>query len=217
LTDHLRTGLVAGLLSLAALMSWACGQSAESGEQLYGSCAPCHGETGQGNVSLAAPAIAGLPQWYVALELEKFRSGLRGKHPDDVEGLRMRAMARQMMTDEEVKRVASYVAQFPHVVSDRTLVGADATAGQTAFVSCVACHGPRAEGNPDVKAPPLAGLNDWYLAEQLRKFRTGVRGSATGDDTGTQMKLMSQIIDEPMVGNVAAYLHGLPRQAAASR
>src|SRR6185503_19115150 len=100
---------------------------------LYASCAPCHGESGEGKPDLAAPKIAGLPQWYVVLELHKFRDGLRGKHPDDVEGLRMRAMSRQMMTDAEVERVSTYVAGLPHVSTDPTLTGADPAGGQTAF------------------------------------------------------------------------------------
>ena len=41
-------------------------------------CAACHGVCGEGNLALRTPSIAGLPEWYVRQELEKFRSGQRG-------------------------------------------------------------------------------------------------------------------------------------------
>ena len=35
------------------------------GAELYETCQPCHGAEAAGNPDIAAPAIAGLPQWYV--------------------------------------------------------------------------------------------------------------------------------------------------------
>ena len=81
-----------------------------SGHELYDSCKSCHKEAGQGDVTLAAPAIGGLPSWYVDAQLKKFRTGLRGAHPDDYEGLRMRPMSRQMANEQEVATVTAYVS-----------------------------------------------------------------------------------------------------------
>ena len=39
------------------------------------------------DVRRAAPAIAGLDQWYIEMQLGKFRSGLRGRHFDDISGM----------------------------------------------------------------------------------------------------------------------------------
>ena len=63
------------------------------GEELFDTCAPCHGDMGEGNADIDAPAIAGLPQWYLEAQLESFKAGFRGKHVDDLPALRMRPMA----------------------------------------------------------------------------------------------------------------------------
>ena len=89
---------------------------------------------------------------------------------------------------------------------------ADAAAGQQAFAMCVACHGPSGEGNQAVNAPPLAGLDDWYVALQIRKFRSGIRGTAPGDALGPVMAAMSMAIQPDAVDSVAAYVHALPPQ-----
>lgn len=65
------------------------------GRELFAACATCHGVQGEGNVSIQAPSIAALPAWYVEVQLLKFRTGARGAHPDDLEGLRMRPMSQQ--------------------------------------------------------------------------------------------------------------------------
>ena len=64
----------------------------ERGQALFDTCVPCHGANGQGNQVLGAPAIAGLPQWYVEAQLEKYQTGWRGAHPMDTVGIRMKSM-----------------------------------------------------------------------------------------------------------------------------
>src|SRR5688500_8625180 len=80
----------------------------QGGADLYESCKACHGSKGEGQQWLAAPPIAGLPNWYINATLKKFRTGLRGAHPDDYEGLRMRPMSRQMANDYEVDTVTRF-------------------------------------------------------------------------------------------------------------
>ena len=78
-------------LALVALpASMASAQDAARGEELFTLCAQCHGENGAGNPVALAPAIAGLPEWFVTGQLQKFRSGGRGTHFDDISGMRMR-------------------------------------------------------------------------------------------------------------------------------
>ena len=59
--------------------------------------------------------------------------------------------------------------------------------------------------------PPLAGLDDWYVERQLRKFRAGVRGKAAGDPIGPVMQAMSMTLQPGEIGDIAAYVHSLPR------
>ena len=41
--------------------------------QLFQLCSACHGPQGHGNRELMAPAIAGLPEWYVVNQLKKLK------------------------------------------------------------------------------------------------------------------------------------------------
>lgn len=182
------------------------------GSELYASCDACHGKDGAGNTMLGAPAIAGLPAWYVEAQLNKFRTGIRGAHPDDLEGLRMRPMARQMKTEAEVKSVAAFVESMPKKLAKPSLQGGDATAGAGAYGVCLACHGADANGNKAMNAPPLAGQHDWYLLAQLKKFKAGHRGANPKDVTGGQMRPMSMTLaDEQAMKNVVAHINTLAK------
>lgn len=191
----------------------AAAHTPQSGHELYESCKSCHGDKGQGQAYIAAPAIAGLPRWYVESTVKKFRTGLRGAHPDDPEGLRMRPMSRQMASDLEVETVSAYVAAMPSTRAAATLTGGDASAGQAAYAVCAACHGPTGKGNEALKSPPIAGQADWYLLSSLKKFKSGVRGSAPGDIPGSQMRPMAMTLaDEQAMKNVIAHIATLSGQ-----
>jgi len=58
------------------------------GKELFQLCAQCHGPEGAGNQLALAPAIAGLPEWYINAQLHNLKSGARGTHPEDTGGLR---------------------------------------------------------------------------------------------------------------------------------
>lgn len=201
--------LAAGCLT-AAVVAAGCGplaaRSVVSGSQLYASCAPCHGDLGEGNPALGAPSIAGLPTWYVTEQLRRFKDGLRGKHPDDTGGLRMRAMARQMMSTTEVEAVAGHVSGLPVVKHAATLHGADMAAGQPLYGLCAVCHGAQAEGNQTLNAPPLAHLDDWYVAAQVKKYQSGIRGTAPDDALGPAMQAIANSVEPAAVDHLAAYI-----------
>jgi len=82
------------------------------GKELYARCVACHGEKGQGNDALNAPAIAGQKTWYVERQLKNFIAGVRGKNPKDVYGLMMRPMAVGLTGANDVVDVAAYVASL---------------------------------------------------------------------------------------------------------
>jgi cytochrome c553 len=181
-----------------------------SGAELYRACGACHGPDALGNASLGAPSIAGMPSWYLEAQLTKFRTGLRGAHPMDLEGLRMRPMARQLMSQDEVVQVSAHVASLPRVPVPPTLDGGIAREGEASWTICQACHGPEALGNEAVKAPPLAGQADWYLLAQLKKFKGGLRGADPRDVSGGTMRPMSMTLaDEAAMLNVVAYVSTL--------
>jgi cytochrome c553 len=204
-------------LTLATLATMGCirpdgAKKTLPGKELFAACVACHGENGTGEAKIAAPNIAGLPAWYVEAQLVKYRSGIRGAHPEDLEGLRMRPMSRQMMDEGEVKAVSAYVSSLTPVKMAPSLTGADATAGAGSYGTCLACHGEKAQGKQDVNAPPLVGQYDWYLVSQLKKFKGGIRGAHPLDTSGATMRAMSNTLaDEQAMKNVVAHISTFSR------
>jgi len=199
---------------MLGLALWGCAVQPPPGEPrgraLFKTCQPCHGPMGQGNLALRAPAIGGLPEWYISNELSKFQQNFRGAHPDDMEGHRMRPMARTLYHPGDLEAVASYVSKLPLAKVQPMMTG-DVVAGQARYTTiCVACHGPQAQGQQVMNAPPLSQQADWYLMAQLEKFKTGMRGAHPKDVTGSQMRAMSSTLqDTTAMRNVVAYIKTL--------
>jgi len=184
--------------------------SAAHGKRVFTDyCQPCHTPNGGGNATIGAPSIAGLSQWYVESQLEKFKEGHRGLHFDDYEGMRMRPMALALRKEGEIESVAAYVASLPTVDNPHTVSG-DVEAGAKLYVTCAACHGPDAKGNETLSAPSLVHSDDWYLERQIVKFQKGIRGARPGDTTGAQMAPMAATLkDEQATRDVVAYIKSL--------
>lgn len=97
------------------------------------------------------------------------------------------------------------------VLGSPAFAGGDAAAGEKRFASCVACHGAAGEGNAAMNSPALAGQQEAYLVRQLNNFKAGIRGADANDTLGMQMRGMAATLaDDTAVGDVAAYLAGLP-------
>lgn len=175
-------------------------------------CSTCHGPAGHGNKAIHAPAIAGLPDWYVQRQLEKFQTNVRGAHPDDVEGHLMRPMARALPA-KLIPDMAKYVSSLPKATNKTSLDG-DPEKGKALYDSCIGCHGIHGEGNPALKAPSQAGMDDWYMLTQLKKFKEGVRGNSPQDMEAMTMKpIMALLPDEQAMKDVIAYIKTLPGKA----
>lgn len=201
--------VVVFLAAVLAGMEPAASQDLGRGQELFQLCAQCHGSTGEGSLVYLAPAIGGLPAWYVESQLAKFKDGLRGARAEDKTGLQMRPMTRALTRPGDVKAVAAYVATLKPARPARTLPG-DAERGRAAYAVCLACHGDRGQGNQGIGAPPLAGQSDWYLAAQIEKFRRGLRGTDPRDATGAQMRpLALTLATEQAIRDVVAYIRTL--------
>ena len=177
------------------------------GAELFGLCSQCHGEQGEGNQLALAPAIAGLPQWYVEAQLGYFRNGGRGDHPQDIAGLHMRPMSRALRTDEDLKLVAAYVASLPPVRPEPVVEAGDAQRGAGLYTVCAQCHGAAGEGNQALNAPPLRNMSDWYLVSGLERYKAGIRGGNPKNPNGIMMRGMAMsLADEQAIRDVVAYI-----------
>jgi cytochrome c oxidase subunit 2 len=84
------------------------------------------------------------------------------------------------------------------------------------FQLCAQCHGSGALGNQAVNAPEIAGLPQWYIEAQLKKFKAGGRGTHFDDLTGMQMRPMAMSLrDDNEIKTIAAYVSTLPPQKPA--
>jgi len=81
----------------------------DHGKSLYRTCGTCHGVNGQGNYAMNSPRLSGQESWYMIRQLQNFKTGVRGKHPDDVFGPQMSSMSRYLRNDDSIKDVVAYI------------------------------------------------------------------------------------------------------------
>jgi cytochrome c553 len=207
--------LVIGLATTVPLPSSAVDEA--RGKQLFVVCSACHGPNGGGNTLAQVPSIAGLDEWYLVRQLNKFREGKRGAHFDDPGGGRMRAMAQTIDSEDSVRELAAYIAYLPPVKPSPVLSGGDSQRGANLFVACVACHGLNGDGNRNLALPAINHQADWYLLTQLKHFKAGIRGAAPGDKSGASMRAIAGTLpNEQAMLDVVAYITTLSPGRGAS-
>ncbi|MGY8814799.1 MAG: c-type cytochrome [Gammaproteobacteria bacterium] len=179
------------------------------GQALFAVCASCHGQQGEGNVTLNAPKIAGMSAWYIEDQINKYKNGMRGTHENDLYGKQMAPMAATLTSEDAIKDVAAYIASLSGNSSNATISG-DIENGRRLYTTCGACHGKEGEGVWSVSAPRLAGQDDWYLVRQLNNFKLGMRGTHVSDAAGMQMALLSGMLkQEGSIEDVVTYINSL--------
>lgn len=219
--SRLRGSVLAGAAVLAAGVQPAAGQAPDAGPSapraLYvASCASCHGTDGRGNPRIDAPVVAGLSPAYFERQIDGFRRGYRGRHPDDVEGREMRSMV-EGLADADLAALGTWLASLPAppqaggaaTDTGETAIG-DPARGEALYAACAVCHGRGGEGNDAVGAPRLAGQAGWYTARQLHKFIAGVRGSHPDDTSGAAMRASVADLEPRDVTDLVAWIGTLP-------
>jgi cytochrome c oxidase subunit 2 len=180
-----------------------------AGAAQYAVCMACHGPSGEGNVALNAPRIAGQEAGYVRRQLHAFRDGLRGAHIDDTYGKQMLPFASMLADDNAIRNVAAYIAELPGQESEATVAG-NVKRGRSLYTTCASCHGTKGQGNWALNAPRLAEVSDWYLVRQLGNFQHGIRGAHRRDYYGWQMATMADsLADETAINDIVAYINTL--------
>lgn len=201
-------GLALSLL-LTSTCAWA-GGDAGAGASVYATCAGCHGAAGEGNGELKAPRLNHLGAAYLATQLEKFKAGIRGGPGAGTAAVQMAGVAAGLPDGQAVADVVAYIDTLEGEPSPATVKGDPRLGGDYYNQFCGACHGARAEGNPALNAPRLAGSDDWYLMAQLDAFRVGSRGAHSQDRSGRQMRAMAGVLpDERARADVVAFIRHL--------
>ncbi len=186
---------------------------AVAGQAQYAVCVACHGPQGAGMPVLNGPKIAGQEPWYLRRQLNYYKTGARGSHPEDIYGMQMAPMTLTLADDQAIENVIAYIGTFPDAPAEHTITG-DAERGEDIWVTCGACHGYEGQGIKALNAPRMAGMSDWYLARQLQNFKDGIRGGRhsqeKGDLYGWQMAEMARILKyDEAINDVIAYINTL--------
>lgn len=172
-------------------------------------CRVCHGikEAQRG------PILDGMEYWYLAEQLQKFHSGVRGQNPHNRSEYLMGVGTRKIENKVEIAYLADWFAKQKPKPAIRTIRG-DKVLGKKLYEQrCVQCHGENAEGNRKLKSPALDKLEGWYFIEQMRKFRAGERGYHPQDEWGRVMAVASKGLADWDLKNLIAFVtdeYGLP-------
>lgn len=119
------------------------------------------------------------------------------------------AMRGRVVVDEQAD-YDTWLAVQPTFARTQAELAGNLETGRTLFATCTACHGTQAEGNRELNAPKLSGQGKWYLAQQLRDFRNGVRGTHEDDTYGKQMAPFATLLaDDAAVRDVVEYIASL--------
>ena len=172
------------------------------GQQLASTvCVACHGLDGMSAVS-SNPNIAGMPEQYIAKQLELFKTGSR-KNPI------MQGMAANLSAGDMKALGVYYFSQVPKanaVARDAKL----ADKGQKIFragiaelkvPACAGCHGGAGAGIP-ATYPRLAGQWPEYTLAALRAYANTSR-------VNTQMNAIASRLRDADMEAVAEYVAGM--------
>ena len=173
----------------------------QRGEILVAECMLCHSN----KEAQRGPILHGMEMWYLMDQLEKFRSGVRGKLASNRSEYLMGVGARKIKDDFELAYVANWFSEQDPLPAIRKVQGSLEEGKEYFNQRCASCHGGNGEGNRLLNAPSLQRLEGWYFLEQMRKFRSGERGYHPQDIGGQAMAAASQEISDRNLRNVVAY------------
>ena len=173
------------------------------GKTVFGdNCAPCHGSGATGS--------KGFPNlndddwlWGGTLDqiMQTIQYGARSGNPKAHEGQMLAFGKEGVLKQDQVVTVANYVRSLSGL---STRPGYDAAAGAKIFAdNCVACHGEKGQGNPELGAPNLTdkiwlyGFDEATLIETITNGRGGVMPAWEGR------------LDPATIKAMAVYVHSL--------
>lgn len=106
------------------------------------------------------------------------------------------------------QRIALCVSLATLALAGCQPVPADSVArGEVLFSRCAYCHMADGAGKEELMAPAIAGMEFWYVEEQLTEFREGARGLHAEDIPGMRMRPIAMTLrSEQDVKDVSAYV-----------
>jgi len=94
------------------------------GKSLFATCAGCHGADGEGIWTTHAPRLARMSDWYLARQLQNFRQGIRGAHPEDFYGAQMSLISKILPDDQAVNDLVAYIQTLGRASGEKRVASA---------------------------------------------------------------------------------------------
>lgn len=198
---------------------------AKAGQAKAAICAACHGLDGNA-MQQNAPRIAGMPERYIADQLQVFKNGQR------TSGLAaIMAPFASILSAQDMRNVGAWfasqkagagiaddsvIAAGPnkgmkfYEVGERLFRGGDAARGLPA---CQACHGATGAGNPGPAYPALHGQDAAYVTRRLEEYRTGTTAYTNPAHFHLMASVAKTLTDEE-IHSLASYVQGLHARTA---
>lgn len=191
------------MLSASSLTSAPSSSSEDLGFAVFRDrCMACHLQSGMGIREMNAPAIAGIPRWYVTDQLRKFRRDQRGYHADDAARSLMQANA-LALDEKSIAFVGRHIESLAPNEGRKTLSNELTKKSQSLYrTQSQECHGEDGEGNRSNRVPPLTSQQDWCLFKQIENFQTGKRIHFENHS--------SNKLDEEQLQSIVAWICSLP-------
>ncbi len=208
------TSLMAALLAMSAVSSFAAGEAAAAaapqvakpdlvrGEASFTAvCASCHGADGNSGTPVN-PKLAQQHPEYLVKQLQEFKAGKR-KNPI------MQGFA-SALSEQDMMNIAYWATSKkakPGFAKDKELV----TLGERIYrggvadrqiAACAGCHSPTGAGIPS-QYPRLSGQHADYTAAQLTAFRDG------GRTNSIPMSQVATKLNDREIRALADYIAGL--------
>ncbi|HTL14691.1 MAG TPA: c-type cytochrome [Thermomonas sp.] len=192
----------------------------KAGQTKAGACAACHGLDGN-PTDPQYPRLAGMPERYVAHQLQLFKTGQRTSGMAAI----MVPFA-SMLSAQDMRDVGAWfasqtagagvaddtvIASGPHQgmkfyqVGERLYQAGDTARG---IPACMACHGPAGAGNPGPAYPALHGQQSAYVARRLEEYRTGTTTAKDASQFNLMASVAKSLTDEE-IQSLASYVQGL--------
>lgn len=202
-------------LLLAPLRATLAEPNPDSGKEINGTCAACHGDRGQGGKKGEYPRLAGQNDRYLISQLKAFRARTRINIP-----MYPYTQEREL-SNQDIEDISAYLAgielstQQPQFAPDTDALtrllameqvmiipraeGDVAAGGEVYQKLCGSCHGKTGKGRGVY--PMLVGQYTNYLMRQMDAFRKGDRPHDLEESGGVLDRL-----GLPELQNILAYL-----------
>ncbi|MEF2147936.1 c-type cytochrome [Aquilutibacter rugosus] len=218
-------GTAAAKPAAAAATTTAAAETATWGDPAAGAtkaaaCAACHGLDGN-PTDPQYPRLAGMPERYVAHQIELFKKGLR----TDGRAAEMLQYA-NALTAQDARDIGAHFAKQKAgaLVADATLISTGPNAGKRLYevgqdlywrgdakreiAGCFGCHGSDGRGNAGPSFPHIGGQNANYVKQRLAYYRAGVTQDPNKHLYAMMNDITKSLSDEEIAG-LAAYVSGL--------